>query len=84
MDRKRDELIRGDGMEDDGTASMGTETYDGRFEVVDDFIDSLPFGKGGGFDRRGGNSLEDRKAREEGDENSRESHDVKLLYWFKW
>jgi len=66
------------GMEDDGTGSKGNTTYDGRFEVVDDFIDSLPFGKGGRVDGRGNNSLEDRKAREERDSKSRESHDVRL------
>ena len=84
MDRTRDGLIRGDGIEDDGTASMGNETYDGRFKVVDDFIDSLPFGKGGGFNRRGDDSLEDRKSRKERDSKSRESHDVRLLYRLKW
>jgi len=71
-------------MEDDRTQSMGNETHDGRFEVVDDFIDSLPFGKGGGFDRRGDDSLEDRKSRKERYSKSRESHDVRLLYWLKW
>jgi hypothetical protein len=36
--------------EDDRTGSEN-ETYDGRFEVVDDFIDSLPLGEGGRVDR---------------------------------
>jgi hypothetical protein len=63
-------------MKYDRTGSIGNEAYDNRFEVVDDFIDSLPLGQGGRVNRRGHNSLEDREAREEGDSKSRESHDV--------
>jgi hypothetical protein len=66
------------------TRSIGNEAYDGRFEVIDDFIDSLPLGEGGRVDRRSDDSLEDRKTREEGDSKSRKSHDVRLLYWLKW
>jgi hypothetical protein len=62
-------------MGDDGIGSEN-ETYDGGFEVVDDFIDSLPLGEGGRVDRRSDNSLEDRKARKERDSKSRKSHDV--------
>jgi hypothetical protein len=70
-------------MEDDRIGDIGNETYDGRFEVVDDFIDSLPFGQGGGFDRGGDASLEDRKSRKERDSKSRESHDVEMSNWSK-
>ena len=45
------------------TGSIGNEAYDGRFEVIDDFIDSLPLGEGGCFDGGGDDSLEDPKAR---------------------
>jgi hypothetical protein len=60
VDGLRDETSSRDGMEDDRIGNIGNETYDGRFEVVHYFIDSLPLGKGGGFDRRSDDSLEDR------------------------
>ena len=67
------------GMEDNGTGSIVNETYNCRFEVVDDFIDSLPFGKGGRVDGRSDDSFKDRKAREEGNSKSGESHDVRMF-----
>jgi hypothetical protein len=74
VDRLTDERITGDTMVDDVTGSIGNETYDGRLEVVDDFIDSLPLGEGGRVDRRSDDSLEDRKAGKKRDSKSRESH----------
>jgi hypothetical protein len=52
------------------------KTYDGGLEVIDYFLNGLPFGKSSGGYGGGNDSLEDREARKERDGESRESHVV--------
>jgi hypothetical protein len=49
-------------------------THDRGLEVSDDFGDGLPLGQCSGLDGESDDALEDRKAREERDSKSRESH----------
>jgi hypothetical protein len=49
-------------------------THDRGLEVSDDFGDGLPLGKCSGLDGGSDDALEDRKAREERDSESRKSH----------
>jgi hypothetical protein len=57
-----------------GTWQGGKRTDDRGLEVGNYLSDSLPLGESGDLDGGSDDALEDRKARQKGDSNSRESH----------